>query len=151
MSKNLNELLNESDTIEKLNYESLKELWVKQFLWQGYRKRLLKKSGNPLMTDKYDENLKLLKDYQANYGIGRFILDNNEFKQSVKQLVSNNSDNVVETLFNEYTKSYMNKQDKIDSIKDKLKGLLNGSCGMPAHKILRGSIENCLARQDLEN
>jgi len=102
------------------------------------------------MTDKYKENLKLLKDYEANYGIGRFIVDNNCFTNDLQRFVTDNADNVVNALFNKYTKSSMSKQDKIDNIKDKLKGLLNGSCGMPVHKILRDSIENCLACQDLE-
>lgn len=150
MSNKLNQVLDETDRIDKLNYQSLKELFVKQFFWKGYRNNLMKNSvGNPLLTQTYQNNLELLKDYEASYGLGRFILDNNCFKQSVKSLVLD-SDNVVNDLYDKISKD-LPESEASKRIKRKLKGLLNGNCGMPIHKILRGTIENCLARQELEN
>lgn len=150
MSNKLNQILDETDRLEQLDFDSLKELWVKNFLWKGYRKRLMSKPGNPLMSDEYETNLKLLKDYEANYGIGRFILDNNAFRQSVKKVVLDNNDNVVNALFDKYSKDLPESTIK-EMIVKQLKGTLNGSCGMPIHKILRGTIENCLVRQELDN
>lgn len=150
MKNKINETLNETNKIEQLDYQSLKELFVKQFLWKGYRKNLMKNSvGNPLLTQSYKDNLELLKDYNFEYGVGRFILDNNCFKQEIKNIALE-SDNLLNDLYDRISKDLPESKAK-ELIQDKLKGLLNGNCGMPVHKILRGTIENCLARQELKN
>jgi len=147
---NIDKLLDETERLEQLNFDSLKELWVKQFLWKGYRKQLLKQSGNPLLSKEYETNLELLRDMEPNYGLGRFILDTNCFKQSLKKFVLDNNNNVVNALFDKLTKDYPDEKMK-KLVLNQLKGLLNGACGMPIHQILRGTIENCLARQELES
>jgi len=145
----LNQILDETERIEKLNLDSLKGLWVKQFMWKGYRDSLLKQAspsqGNPLMSDRYENNLHLLKDAERNYGLGTFIL-NNSFNHDIKKLVRENPENVVEILFEEFSKNYSDKKLK-ELITDKIKSLVNGSCGLGITKILRGSIENAIARQ----
>lgn len=150
MKNKLDQVLNESNRIDKLNYQSIKELFVKDFLWKPYEKSLLhnNKYSNPLCSQEYEDNLELLKDFEPNYGIGRFVIDNN-FNQDLKDTVTDNPKSVVNTLFNKLAKN-INKKEQIKIIKNHLKGLLNGSCGMPIHKILRGSIANCLARQELD-
>lgn len=133
MVNNINELLDESDRIENLSDEAVRDIFVRAMLYKQNKMRF--KIG----TDAHKEFVSELKasDGSASLyeGIRRVV-------DIQAQSRMNKSDKSPEDyLWSQITNSDMDESVKVALARDKLNKLVSGGCGMPIHEIIRDNLE----------
>ena len=133
MNNNINKLLDESDRIENLSDEAVKDIFVRAMLYKQNKRRF--KIG----TDAHKEFVSELK---ASDGSSSLYEGIRRVVDIQAQSRMNRSDKSPEEyLWSELTNSDLDEDVKVALARDKLNKLVSGGCGMPIHEIIRDNLK----------
>ena len=133
MNNNINQLLDESDRIENLSDEAVKDIFVRAMLYKQNKRRF--KIG----TDAHKEFVSELK---ASDGSSSLYEGIRRVVDIQAQSRMNKSDKSPEDyLWSELTNSDLDEDVKVSLAREKLNKLVSGGCGMPIHEIIRDNLK----------
>jgi hypothetical protein len=131
----INEFLDESDRIEKLSDEAVKDIFVRAEVFNRNKRKYM----DMMSSEGFDQimnGLKADEDGNCLYSVLR-----REFGIQLQAKINESDMSIEEFLWDRWTDSNRSESEKIALARQYLHNTVSGGCGMPRHDIIRGGLD----------
>lgn len=143
---NLDDILDETENIDQLSKDAVKDVWTRKKLWEVHRNRIMNiHQGMDESTD-LQQVINQLKPGSPDGTVHDFIRN----YEGIQTISNSNKQGVSpeEYVWRQFTNSDTDEADLVRLAREDIKTSVNGGCGMPVHEIIRDGIRSWL---ELEN